>query len=383
MNIDSPKLSLEFFDTYSISLPQYQPRTEFDHAELVELAQSLKSSGLIQPLCVYIEDGKRILIAGERRWRAAQLAELKQVPCIVTNRKLSDKERFVMAMSENLHRVDLGLWDMATSLQRYQQQFSLSLQDIVNLHGGTVTKWSRYLKINKAFNSLQCAIKDKNIKSVVIIGALIDIHDVDSEFAEEVLHNLLYGQYDGTAERYVKDCKARINAKDSLGYLPPQPDGVGRYDESHPNVLMTDWYFQQQRVLSIRVLQVAMNKWVGGFTISLGKTKMDQPISESFSDKSQRGLVANLANHLKGYVEGLSLRTQDPVIKASITALKPYLDTLIEDSAVLKPQGKQRTVHRERVSIVPERMSRDADKLIITIDNKEVSIDIKAIRALL
>lgn len=105
-----------------------QPRTEFDPKLLKELASSIKQHGILQPLIVRNESGTYYIVAGERRWRAAQEAGLTHVPAIV--RSLEELEELEMALVENVQREDLSPLDQALSIHRLLHQFNLS-QDAV------------------------------------------------------------------------------------------------------------------------------------------------------------------------------------------------------------------------------------------------------------
>lgn len=104
---------------------RYQPRAHFDPASLAELAASIRSSGVIQPLIVRpVGEGRYELIAGERRWRAAGLAGLAQVPVVV--RVLSDAAALAVALIENIQREDLNPVEEARALQRLIEEFDLT-----------------------------------------------------------------------------------------------------------------------------------------------------------------------------------------------------------------------------------------------------------------
>lgn len=105
-----------------------QPRRTFDEAALRELAESIKQYGILQPLIVSPKDDTYILVAGERRWRAAQLAGLNDVPAIV--RKREELEQLEIALIENVQRVDLSPLEQAVSIEKLHQQFTMSYQDI-------------------------------------------------------------------------------------------------------------------------------------------------------------------------------------------------------------------------------------------------------------
>jgi ParB family chromosome partitioning protein len=106
-----------------------QPRKHFDNSALSELANSIKQHGIIQPLVVTpVKDGKYTLIAGERRWRAAQEAGLEKVPAII--RSGEELEQLEIALIENVQRVDLNPLEQAFSIESLHDQFSMSYDAI-------------------------------------------------------------------------------------------------------------------------------------------------------------------------------------------------------------------------------------------------------------
>ena len=126
-----------------------QPRHHFDKTALAELADSIKRHGVIQPLVVMpAKDGKYTLVAGERRWRASQMAGLKTVPAIIRDR--AELEQLEVAIIENVQRVDLSPLEQAVSIERLHQQFSLSYDDIAKRLGkahSTVNNTVRLLRL--------------------------------------------------------------------------------------------------------------------------------------------------------------------------------------------------------------------------------------------
>ncbi len=127
----------------------HQPRRDFDEEALAELAASLKQYGIIQPLVVTPAlNGTHQLIAGERRWRAARLAGLTEVPVIVRTAK--DQERLELALIENVQRVDLSPLEQAASIEGLHQQFNLPYDAIARRLGkamSTVTNIVRLLHL--------------------------------------------------------------------------------------------------------------------------------------------------------------------------------------------------------------------------------------------
>ena len=113
---------------------KYQPRRDFNAESLQELADSIASQGLIQPLVVRVLDhGNYEIIAGERRWRAAQLAGIDEVPAIV--REISDQTTIAMALIENIQREDLNPVEESQALIRLQEEFNLTQQQVADAVG--------------------------------------------------------------------------------------------------------------------------------------------------------------------------------------------------------------------------------------------------------
>ena len=113
---------------------QYQPRRDFNADSLQELADSISSQGLIQPIVVRaLDQGNYEIIAGERRWRAAQLAGVDQIPAIV--REISDQATIAMALIENIQREDLNPVEESQALIRLQNEFNLTQQQVAEAVG--------------------------------------------------------------------------------------------------------------------------------------------------------------------------------------------------------------------------------------------------------
>jgi ParB family chromosome partitioning protein len=113
---------------------RYQPRRDFDPDALQELANSILSQGMIQPIVVRSVGEKRFeIIAGERRWRAAQLAGLAEIPAL--QRDVPDESAIAMALIENIQREDLNPIEEATALSRLQSEFELTQQEVADAVG--------------------------------------------------------------------------------------------------------------------------------------------------------------------------------------------------------------------------------------------------------
>lgn len=139
-------------DTIPVSLIDpnpFQPRTHFASEELGELAQSIRTNGVIQPVLLRRSGDRYQLVAGERRWRAAQLAGVDDIPAIV--RDLDDREALELALTENLLRDDLGPIETARAYRNLQERFGISQDEIAHRLGinrVTVTNTLRLLKLD-------------------------------------------------------------------------------------------------------------------------------------------------------------------------------------------------------------------------------------------
>jgi len=137
-----------------------QPRTEFDAGEMASLVESVKHYGILQPLLVTIADGGiYVLIAGERRLRAAREAGLEEVPVVIVP-EASERDQLELALIENIQRVDLNPLEKARAYQQLVDDFSLSHEDIaakVGVHRTTVTNALRLLKLPEEINTAMLA----------------------------------------------------------------------------------------------------------------------------------------------------------------------------------------------------------------------------------
>jgi len=125
---------------------KYQPRSQMDPARLQELADSIRAQGMIQPIVVRAIGRDRYeIIAGERRWRAAQLAELRDVPVVL--REVDDHAALAMALIENIQREDLNPLEEAVALQRLIDEFALTHQQAADAVGRSRAAVSNLLRL--------------------------------------------------------------------------------------------------------------------------------------------------------------------------------------------------------------------------------------------
>lgn len=124
----------------------YQPRRDLDPEALEELAASVRQHGIMQPIVVRsIGVNRYEIIAGERRWRAAQLAELENVPALV--KEVDDEAAIAMALIENIQREDLNAMEEAVALQRLQTEFELTQQQVADAVGKSRSAIANLLRL--------------------------------------------------------------------------------------------------------------------------------------------------------------------------------------------------------------------------------------------
>ncbi|GAB2893242.1 ParB/RepB/Spo0J family partition protein [Uliginosibacterium flavum] len=125
---------------------KYQPRTRMDAGSLEELAASIRAQGMMQPITVRpIAGGRHEIIAGERRWRAAQIAELTEVPVII--REIPDEAALAMSLIENIQREDLNPLEEATGIQRLIDEFGMTHQQAADAVGRSRPATSNLLRL--------------------------------------------------------------------------------------------------------------------------------------------------------------------------------------------------------------------------------------------
>ena len=149
---------MEELDIENIMPNPKQPRTEFDDDALEELADSISTLGLIQPITVRREpNGKYIIISGERRWRASKLAGRKTIPAYI--REANDKELHEMALVENIQRQDLNAMEIAISLQRLIDECGVTQETVAQRVGKKRSTVANYLRLMQMCPEVQAALK--------------------------------------------------------------------------------------------------------------------------------------------------------------------------------------------------------------------------------
>ena len=137
-------------DINLIKSNEEQPRRSFDDEKILELAESIKSNGIIQPLVLKKVNNEYIIVAGERRWRAAKLIGLKEVPAIIMN--LTEKQILEISLIENIQREDLNSIEEALAYKKLINDFNLTQEELSKRIGKsrvTITNTLRLLNLSE------------------------------------------------------------------------------------------------------------------------------------------------------------------------------------------------------------------------------------------
>ncbi|MCU4676232.1 ParB/RepB/Spo0J family partition protein [Catenovulum sp. 2E275] len=153
------KLPIEF-----LKPGKYQPRKDMSPEALEELASSIRAQGIIQPIVVrQLESSNEYeIIAGERRWRAAQLAKLDTVPCLV--KKIPDEAAVAIALIENIQREDLNAMEEAIALDRLLTEFELTHQQVADAVGKSRTTVTNLLRLNSLEDEVKTLLEHGDIE---------------------------------------------------------------------------------------------------------------------------------------------------------------------------------------------------------------------------
>ena len=156
-----------------------QPRKNFNEDALLELADSIKQFGIIQPLIVQKQDDYYEIIAGERRWRAAKLAGLKEVPVIIKN--YTEQERVEIALIENIQREDLNPIEEALAFRRLLTEFELKQDELAERVSKSRTAVTNSMRLLKLDERVQQMVVDEKI-STGHARALLAVEDKEQQY---------------------------------------------------------------------------------------------------------------------------------------------------------------------------------------------------------
>lgn len=203
-----PGAGINEIELSRIEANPFQPRTNFDEETLKELAESIKEIGLIQPITLRkIADDKYQIIAGERRFRAAQIAGLETIPAYI--RKAKDEAMLEMALVENIQREDLDAIEIALSYQRLLDELEFTQEELSTRVGKKRSTIANYLRLLKLPAVIQKGLIDKMI-SMGHARAIINIEDSE-------IQTMIYSQIVkmGLSVRRVEEIVRNLNNEDT------------------------------------------------------------------------------------------------------------------------------------------------------------------------
>lgn len=195
----------------------FQPRTEFDREALESLAQSIKEKGVLQPLLVRKKNDKYEIIAGERRWRAAQLAGLNEVPVIVKD--LNDNETLEIALIENLQRENLSAIEEAEGLNRLMNEYAYTQEVIGKVIGKSRSYIANTLRLLGLPEEIKQQVKENKL-SAGHARALIGCENA-VELADKIIK-------EGLSVREAEALAANSKGINVKNIMPKQPKPVDR-----------------------------------------------------------------------------------------------------------------------------------------------------------
>jgi len=168
----------------------FQPRHEFDQTDIEALAESIRSHGLLQPIMVRKAGSKYQIIAGERRWRAAKLAGLREIPAVA--RSANDQQMLELALVENLQRQDLNAIDRAKAYRQFSREFGLTAERVADRVGEDRTTVTNYLRLLDLEPELQGLVASNRL-SMGHARSLLGVSDKHrrSELAKAVIDRQL------------------------------------------------------------------------------------------------------------------------------------------------------------------------------------------------
>ena len=194
-----------------------QPRTKFDDEALQELADSIRQLGVIQPITVKkADDGKYIIISGERRWRASQIVGLENLPAYI--READDENLHAKARGENIQRQDLNAIEIALGMQRLREECGLSQEAMADKVGKKRSTVFNYMRLLNLPNEVQLALKE----GLITMGHAKAIAGIEADKQVWAL------------KRCIKKALSVRQAEELARKLAEQPQGVEPIEEDYP-----------------------------------------------------------------------------------------------------------------------------------------------------
>ena len=244
---------------------EFQPRTKMHKTTLEELSESIKEQGVLQPLLVRQKaSGRFEIIAGERRWRAAQMAGLKKIPVVV--REVNNNDAAKIALIENLQREDLNAMDQSKGLQRLQMEFNLSQEDLASSIGKSRSAVTNLLRLVKLEPEVQ---------------EMLEAGDIDMGHARALLG--LEGKKQITLAKETKKRGLSVREVERLAAENKPKQNTPRTTTKNPNTILLERELSES--LGTKVTVTANKKGKGKLSIDFGGPKQLEGILEKLKKK--------------------------------------------------------------------------------------------------
>jgi ParB family transcriptional regulator, chromosome partitioning protein len=235
---------------------QYQPRKHMDEEALLELSESIKTQGVIQPIIVRaVSDTQYEIIAGERRWRASQLADIETIPAVI--REISDEATMAIALIENIQREDLNPIEEALAIQRLVDEFASTQQEVADTLGKSRTTITNLLRLLTLDHEVRDMLADGKLdmghskvlltlesEEQVKAARIISLRGLTVRETEDLVRRIKSGfGFNGAVKKdkiqhplvqtLESDFKSRLNTKVKIQH---KPSGKGKLQIQYSNL---------------------------------------------------------------------------------------------------------------------------------------------------
>ena len=253
-----------------------QPRREFDEEALAELATSIREIGIIQPITLrQVADNKFQIIAGERRWRASQLAGLRAIPAYI--RTIKDENVMEMALVENIQREDLNAIEIALAYEHLLENTGMTQEKVSERVGKSRTAITNYLRLLKLPAQVQMALQKKEID----MGHARALLSLDSPSLQIKLFKEI--QKNGYSVRKVEEMVQQLNSGDDIQTAKKKIEAKAKLPEEF-NVLKE----KLGRFLNTKIQMTCSPKGKGKITIPFANEEELEHIMAAFDKMKEQ-----------------------------------------------------------------------------------------------
>lgn len=250
-------------DVHLIQRGRYQPRRDLEPQALEELANSIRAQGIMQPIVVRPIDSERYeIIAGERRWRACQMAGLNSIPVVIKD--VTDEAAIAMALIENIQRENLNPMEEAIALQRLQQEFELTQQEVADAVGKSRSTVTNLLRLMNLCGDVRKMLEYGDLEMGHARALLPLDEEIQIDAAREVAGK-------GLSVRQTEDLVRKLQSD-----VPKEPE-----QKIAPDAQLENWADNLSRKLATKVSISANTKGKGKITIAYESKESLETILEN------------------------------------------------------------------------------------------------------